>query len=102
VCVNVGAVDVETDAQVQRMIREVFAGCTVFAIAHRLGTIIDYDTILVLDQGTVLEAGAPTTLLDNPDGALSSLVDGTGATSAAHLRQQAYASVGRQAPRGVS
>ena len=34
-------------------------------------------------------------LLDDPNGALSSLVDGTGAASAAHLRQQAYLSVGR-------
>ena len=34
------SVDVETDAMVQKMIRQVFAQCTVFAIAHRLGTII--------------------------------------------------------------
>ena len=34
------SVDVETDALVQKMIREVFSQCTVFAIAHRLGTII--------------------------------------------------------------
>lgn len=35
------SVDVETDAAVQTMIREVFTAATVFAIAHRLGTIID-------------------------------------------------------------
>jgi hypothetical protein len=35
--------------------------------------VVDYDTILVLDQVTVIEAGAPATLLVNPDGALSSL-----------------------------
>jgi ABC-type antimicrobial peptide transport system ATPase subunit len=58
----------------------------------------DYDSILVLNQGTVIEAGSPATLLDNPDGALSSLVDGTGAASAAHLRSVAYAAVGRQGP----
>jgi ABC-type Mn2+/Zn2+ transport system ATPase subunit len=34
------SVDVRTDAKIQIMIREVFAQCTVFAIAHRLGTII--------------------------------------------------------------
>ena len=58
----------------------------------------DCDSILVLNQGTVIEAGSPATLLDNPDGALSSLVDGTGEASAAHLRSVAYAAVGGQGP----
>ena len=62
------------------------------------GTIIDYDSILVLDKGHVIEAGNPASLLDNPDGPLSLLVDGTGAASAAHLRTVAYASVGRTGP----
>jgi len=56
------SVDVETDSRVQAMIRDVFRDCTVFAIAHRLGTIIDYDTILVLDKGNVIEAGNPATV----------------------------------------
>jgi len=38
------SVDVRTDAKIQIMIREVFAQCTVFAIAHRLGTIIVSET----------------------------------------------------------
>lgn len=46
-----------TDAKIQEMIREVFDGCTVFAIAHRLGTIIDYDRICVLEQGKQVEFG---------------------------------------------
>ena len=50
--------DVRTDAKIQEMIREVFDGCTVFAIAHRLGTIIDYDRICVLEQGKQVEFGA--------------------------------------------
>lgn len=49
--------DVRTDAKIQEMIREVFDGCTVFAIAHRLGTIIDYDRICVLEQGKQVEFG---------------------------------------------
>ena len=35
------SVDVRTDEKIQEMIRVVFNHCTVFAIAHRLATIID-------------------------------------------------------------
>ena len=35
------SVDVQTDAKIQEMVRIAFKNCTVFAIAHRLATIID-------------------------------------------------------------
>lgn len=47
------AVDVRTDALIQKTIREQFKYCTVLIIAHRLNTIIDSDRILVLDDGQV-------------------------------------------------
>ena len=72
------------------MIREVFRNCTIFAIAHRLATIIDYDIIMVLDQGTIAEQGHPALLL-REDGALSALVDQAGSSMAAHLRGVAEA-----------
>jgi ABC-type multidrug transport system fused ATPase/permease subunit len=37
------SIDNETDAVVQRMVREQFRQCTVLTIAHRLNTIIDSD-----------------------------------------------------------
>lgn len=47
------AVDVRTDALIQKTIREQFKHCTMLIIAHRLNTIIDSDRILVLDDGQV-------------------------------------------------
>ncbi|KAI9216928.1 hypothetical protein BC828DRAFT_352003, partial [Blastocladiella britannica] len=53
------------DDIVQKTIRREFEGCTVITIAHRLATILDYDYILVLDHGNVVEFDTPTALLAN-------------------------------------
>ncbi|KAK7488019.1 hypothetical protein BaRGS_00020764, partial [Batillaria attramentaria] len=63
------AVDMETDDLIQQTIRTEFKDCTVFTIAHRLNTILDYDRILVMDQGEVREYDSPETLLQNKQSA---------------------------------
>ncbi|MFI5799199.1 ATP-binding cassette domain-containing protein [Streptomyces sp. NPDC051677] len=47
--------DVETERKVAENLRTL--ACTQIMIAHRLSTIRDADTILVLDQGTIVEQG---------------------------------------------
>ncbi|KAI9189465.1 hypothetical protein H9P43_000898 [Blastocladiella emersonii ATCC 22665] len=69
-----GSLDAETDAVIQKTIREEFDGCTVLTIAHRIGTIIDYDKILVLDHGEVAEFDTPAALLEKADGLFAKLV----------------------------
>lgn len=56
-------VDFATDAKIQQTIRESFAHATVLAIAHRIRTVLDYDKIIVLERGSIVEVGAPNELM---------------------------------------
>ncbi|CAN9508890.1 unnamed protein product [Ophioblennius macclurei] len=57
------AIDLETDDLIQSTIRTQFEGCTVFTIAHRLNTIMDYTRVLVLDKGQIAEFDTPSNLI---------------------------------------
>lgn len=61
------SVDGETDALIQKMIRTELLGCTVLTIAHRLETILDYDKVVVLDDGVIIEMDSPAVLMANPN-----------------------------------
>ncbi|KZP00831.1 ABC protein [Calocera viscosa TUFC12733] len=56
------SVDLETDEKIQKVIREDFKDRTLITIAHRLRTILSYDSILVMDNGSVAEHGTPLEL----------------------------------------
>ena len=68
-------IDMQTDQHIQRVIREVFQGCTIITIAHRIATIQDFDRVLVLDRGMVKEFGNPGELLRNPNSEFSKLAN---------------------------
>jgi ATP-binding cassette subfamily B protein len=51
------ALDVETESRIKRALDRLRRGRTTFIIAHRLSTVADADTILVLDQGRIVERG---------------------------------------------
>ncbi|WVQ77878.1 hypothetical protein IAR50_007581 [Cryptococcus sp. DSM 104548] len=57
------SVDFATDANITATIKECFAGTTMLVIAHRLATIMNYDHILVLDKGEIVETGKPGDLI---------------------------------------
>lgn len=42
--------------------------------AHRIDTIIDYDRVIVMDDGRVAELGSPKELMSMPNGQFASLV----------------------------
>eukprot|EP01004_Peranema_trichophorum_P006811 NODE_5616_length_991_cov_50.604839_g5040_i0.p1 GENE.NODE_5616_length_991_cov_50.604839_g5040_i0~~NODE_5616_length_991_cov_50.604839_g5040_i0.p1 ORF type:complete len:312 (-),score=62.62 NODE_5616_length_991_cov_50.604839_g5040_i0:54-932(-) len=68
------AVDQETDQMIQKLLRSAFSKQTIITIAHRIGTILDYDLVVVLDNGKLVEYGSPNQLL-SMDGMFKSLVD---------------------------
>ena len=78
--------DTETDALIQRMIRERFEGTMLLKVAHRLNTIMDYDRVLVMEDGRVVEFGTPRELLEGEGGVFGGLVDSTGRESSLALR----------------
>ena len=67
------AVDEALDAAVQRAIRRTFRDATVVCIAHRINTISDYDRVLVLDDGEVVEDGVPAVLAKDPSSVFGGL-----------------------------
>lgn len=62
---------------------------TTLTIAHRLDTVIESDKIAVLEQGVLQEFESPHALLSSPESMFSKLVDKSGASAAAALRQMA-------------
>jgi ABC-type multidrug transport system fused ATPase/permease subunit len=84
-------IDMETDEKIQRLVRSTLNSHTVITIAHRLNTVIDFDKILVMDSGTVLEHGEPAALLRDPTSRLSETVNAMGCESAAKLVAKANA-----------
>ncbi|CAH0058330.1 unnamed protein product [Clonostachys solani] len=60
------SVDAITEAKMMEVVERTFHDRTVVAIAHHLHTIRNFDKIIVLDKGCVVEAGSPKELLGNP------------------------------------
>lgn len=70
------SIDYATDSKIQGTIRELQS--TTITIAHRLATIVDYDKVLVLDHGELVEYGDPYELLKKPEGSFRSMCETSG------------------------
>jgi len=84
-------VDESTDLALQKVLRRVFASTTTIVIAHRLETIIDAHTIVTLDAGRLVEAGAPADLVRRPDSHLTRMLSALPAEQRRSLTSRALA-----------
>ncbi|KAK7418553.1 hypothetical protein QQX98_003898 [Neonectria punicea] len=57
------SVDAKTEEVVRRVVETRFREHTVVSIAHRLDTISDFDCVVVMEKGHIVEAGKPGDLL---------------------------------------
>lgn len=58
------SIDTRTEIKIQRAFLELMKGRTTFIVAHRLSTIREADTILVMRDGNIVEQGSHEQLLD--------------------------------------
>ncbi|KAK1772525.1 P-loop containing nucleoside triphosphate hydrolase protein [Phialemonium atrogriseum] len=58
------SVDRDTDRAVQAIIEREFKGYTVVMVSHRLEAVMDFDRVIVMDSGRVVEAGPPRRLVE--------------------------------------
>jgi len=58
------SVDVQTEKQIQKAIKNITGKQTIIAIAHRLSTIKEADMILVINEGSIAEQGTHDELLE--------------------------------------
>lgn len=71
------SIDYATDSKIQETIRELQSS-TIITIAHRLQTIADYDKVLVLDKGSVMEYGHPWEVMKKEGGQFRGMCETSG------------------------
>ena len=58
-------IDLKSDQIIQKSIKDLLKESTLITIAHRIKTIIEFDRIIVLDKGEVVEFDSPQNLIKN-------------------------------------
>lgn len=66
--------DPTSEARIQALIRQNMKDCTIIAIAHRLKTVLDFDKVVVLKEGRIVETGTPRDLIETKRGEFYSML----------------------------
>ena len=62
------SLDTQSEALIQKALRNLLSGRTSIIIAHRLSTVVDCDQIVVLEQGQILQQGSHRELITDQAG----------------------------------
>jgi ATP-binding cassette subfamily C (CFTR/MRP) protein 1 len=69
------SLDQATDSHVQKLLRSKFTHHTLIAVAHKLDTILDFDKVVVMNKGQLVEYGSPHKLLERQGSWFKSLYE---------------------------
>ncbi|KAK4050877.1 Transporter of the ATP-binding cassette (ABC) [Microbotryomycetes sp. JL201] len=75
---STASLDSATDERIQKTIRDEMGEAIILCIAHRLHTVVDFDKILVLGDGQVLEFDTPVKLMSDPESVFYDLAQKSG------------------------
>ncbi|WP_376794118.1 thiol reductant ABC exporter subunit CydD [Thermogemmatispora sp.] len=70
------SLDPESEALLSEALARLRRTCTLLVIAHRINTVAAADRVLVLEDGRLVEAGEPASLLQRPTSAYARLMGG--------------------------
>lgn len=76
VCIDEGTSNLDTDSEaaIQIVLRNAFKSSTVLFIAHRLKGLQNMDSIIVMDNGEIIEEGSPGELGSNTESVFYSML----------------------------
>ena len=61
-------IDYKTEEIIQNVINEILTQSTIITIAHRIKTILNYDKIIVLENGEIVDFDSPKKLMEKKEG----------------------------------
>ncbi|KAJ6786163.1 hypothetical protein PWT90_00725 [Aphanocladium album] len=71
------SIDADNERLIRRIVLEKFKEHTIVAVVHKLHTVFDFDHLLFMENGRIVEQGNPHELMASPTSAFRSLYDDT-------------------------
>ncbi|KJK82405.1 Multidrug resistance-associated protein [Metarhizium anisopliae BRIP 53293] len=71
-------VDADTDKAMQALLRSEFKDQTIISVVHKLQSVLDFDRVILLENGRMVESGNPKELLSTPGSAFLALYQSLG------------------------